>query len=188
MTRASLLPASLFWICKPVIDVHRQLSTQNLPSAWLLASLWESSRDAYISLNKLPLDWTSCSSHPWACCVLWPLCLLHLASYLTLHLIKTQLCIHRLGLFCTLPVLRSWEVSLGLCTCPSQKSAGFHLSVLFKIFGVEKSTTLNWINKELMIGVSLYWLIISNFTNIPSHIQSNIDMFNTFYLHCIIWF
>lgn len=30
----------------------------------------------------------------------------------------------------------------------------------------------NWINTELMIAVSFYWFITSNFTNTPSHIQS----------------
>lgn len=44
------------------IDVHRQLATNNLPPACLLASLGKG-RGALRSL-ELPLDWTSCFSFP----------------------------------------------------------------------------------------------------------------------------
>lgn len=36
----------------------------------------------FFSIVLHSFDWTSCFSHAWACCVLWPLCLTHLAASL----------------------------------------------------------------------------------------------------------
>lgn len=133
------------------IAVHEQFVYKQPPTS-LPGWLWREDRKlGFFSIVPHSLDGTSCFSHAWAWWVLWPSCLTHMAASLAFASVTgsvppaKDLSVYSQGQNFALsspPALHVCEIPIASFTYPSQKSIWFHLIVLFKRFGVEKSLKL----------------------------------------------